>query len=118
MRGFYLRNKRRQPCAYVATDMTMTGVKFAVSTCNPMDEFKKELARSLAIGRLTQTNMCGSSDLLAAAIACGGRTVKERILYAIANDHKMPTRTRLAAKEWLKNPPKPINKPKTKTEAA
>ena len=99
MKGFYLQNKRGQFCAFVASEMKMTGIVYAVSTCSNADKFDKEVARSLAIGRLF-------TRAIVKNVSAGG-SVKERILNSIALDPDMPTRTREAAKLWLKNPPKP-----------
>lgn len=98
MKAFYLHDKKRFPVACVATQLKMSGVTYNVSTYNFIDEFSKKIAQDVAIGRL---HTAGGKYISA------GRDVKARILQSIAEDHDMPTRTREAAKLWLKNPPKP-----------
>lgn len=99
MKGFYLQDKHGRFCAFVASEIKMTGVVYAVSTCSNSDKFNKEVARSLAVGRLF-------TRAIVKNVSIGG-SVKERILNSIVADADMPTRTREAAKLWLKNPPKP-----------
>jgi hypothetical protein len=106
MKTFFLHDKNRLPVTCVVTELKVSGVLFAVSTYNPIDIFSKRIARDVATGRLVTNG--GSS-------VSSGKDVKVRILKAIISDTEMPTRTREAAKLWLKNPPKPKTK---KTKAA
>jgi hypothetical protein len=98
MKGFFLHDKKKWPCAFVASDLGVDGVRFTVSTHNPIDPFSRKIARDVAVGRLYS---CRYSVILA------GNNVKARILQQVAANRFLPTRTRQAAKLWLKNPPKP-----------
>lgn len=107
MKGFFLHDKHKWPCAFVASDLKKDGIAFSISTHNPIDSFSKKVAREVAGGRLYTDKRY--------AMIPAGNNVKARILQAIVANRYLPTRTREAAKLWLKNPPKPKIK---KTKAA
>jgi hypothetical protein len=101
MKIFYLRDRTGLPVTCVVSGMKLSGIVFAVSTYNPIDVFSKRIAREVATGRLAKE---GGEHL------CAGNNVKQRLVRQIAVNDKLPTRTRLAAKLWLKNAEK--SKPK------
>lgn len=91
VRFFYLRDEARMPVACVASVAdTDTIVRYAVATHNPLDHYNRELARALAFYRL-HTQPCHVSGITP------DTNVHETIVCAIADDTKMPTRTRAAA---------------------
>ena len=48
----YVRDARKNPVGCVAYTVNEGQLKLGVASCNPQDPFKKEISRSLAIGRL------------------------------------------------------------------
>jgi hypothetical protein len=100
MKLFYLRDKKRQPVACVAWDYDGKTIRFALSTYNPIDPYKKEIGRALAIGRFSF-----APHTIGTAVPIVGVPT---ILGIIVHDgHDFPARTRRAAELWLKNPPQP-----------
>lgn len=115
---FYLRNQHGHPVACVASGQTLGGgIGFAISAQNPLDNFNRKKARTLATDRLK-----GGATV---ATVEGGLGVKRRVMAAIintrnpwfrsvdlkaknpANEYLAPQRAREAARLWLaKNPPK------------
>lgn len=101
MRFMYLR-KNGHPVAVLATSLIRAGggniqadmVAWALSTCNPLDRFNKELGKSLAAGRLW-TKMPQRLMLV------GEGNTKGRILTVISKDRTMPQRAREAARSAL-----------------
>lgn len=93
MRWFYLKDENKFPVACVASELDEDQVKFAVSTHNPLDPFNREMARKVAIGRLTHNKLVGKVPAVPG--------IKERIVSQIAMDEKLPTRTVKAANYWL-----------------
>ncbi len=93
MRWFYLKDENKFPVACVASELDEDKVRFAVSTHNPLDPFNREMARRIAIGRLTHRKFTGEVS------ATPG--IKEKIVSYIAQDEKLPTRTVRAANYWL-----------------
>ncbi len=48
----YVRDARRNPVGCIAYSVVNGEISMGVASCNPCDPFKKEISRSLAIGRL------------------------------------------------------------------
>lgn len=95
MRFFYLRDEHGHPIGCVASELSGDTVKYAVSTCNPLDQFKRDQARELAAGRIA----IGKCFTLAKDTFKG--QVKVRILTLITLNPTYPQRAREAARLWL-----------------
>lgn len=74
-RIFFLRDKNQFPVACIASLLMEGGVQFAISVCNPLDEYDRHAARSIALKRLRTGSIAGSVD--------SGQGVKQRILQAL-----------------------------------
>lgn len=48
----YVRDSRRNPVGCIAYSVVNGEISMGIASCNPSDPFKKEVSRSLAIGRL------------------------------------------------------------------
>jgi hypothetical protein len=101
---FYLRDEHRNPVACVASkladsvpasvhDRPETYVLYAVSTWNPTDAFKKDVAKSVAAGRLEW----GQHRMLRLT-----PRIKRQIVAEIAHGKDYPKRAREAAGVWLR----------------
>ncbi len=104
MRFFYLRDENGHPIGCLASelDKTTDTIKYAVSVCNPIDQFNKKQSQALAAGRIAM----GACDLLVLS-PIKGRT-KQVMMEIIASNkdlggfnHNYPNRARDAAKRWL-----------------
>lgn len=103
MRFFYLRDVNGHPIACLATELHKASgqiktdmVSYALSVCNPQDQFKREQARALAAGRLATAN---PKRYIPITTDDNGQ-VKLRILSAVAAG-PFPQRARDAATRWL-----------------
>lgn len=73
-------------------------VEYRVSTLNPSDTFDKDVARQLAIGRLVEAPYTVRVRAHANLYEIGSTIMKD-----IAEDSTTPSRTRKAAKNWLRS---------------
>lgn len=101
MRFLYLRGPNGHPVGCLATrlippegNIKEPTVAFAISTCNPLDHFKREQAKSLAAGR------CVTAPLGTLAVSPNGST-KKNILLTITRRSNLPQRAREAARFML-----------------
>jgi hypothetical protein len=101
MKFFYLRDENNNPVACVASYRIPSGdeIFYGVSTHNPIDRFSRQEARVHAVMHSDQNHPYSGR----AALRPG---VKQDIVTQIANNDKMPKRTRAAAKLWLDNRPR------------
>lgn len=100
MRFFYLRDENNNPIGCLASqlDKAEDTVSFAVSVCNPLDQFKKQQAKELAAGRLAT----GKGWTFLSKGKEG--KVKQYIMEKIADrENPYPQRVRESAQRWLDN---------------
>jgi hypothetical protein len=98
MRFFYLRNEHGHPIGCLASDLDKTTdtIKYAVSVCNPLDQFNKKQAQALAAGRIAM----GDFKLIPVSTYKG--KIKTIILKCVVGGN-YPHRARDAAKRWLES---------------
>lgn len=100
-RVMYLRDRNGQNVGCVAMEETDDNyTEFQVSVLNPTDRFNREVARTLAIGRLVEKPL---------NVRVGGKPsrhdIARAVMRAISKDSGMPSRARRAAHLWLKTKP-------------
>jgi len=93
MRWFYLKDENKFPVACVASDKEENMIVFSVSTHNPVDPFDRDVARQVAIGRLTAKKFAG--------VVTDETGIKEKIVTKIAASKTLPARAIEAANYWL-----------------
>lgn len=105
MRFFYLRDENNNPIGCLASQLNEAKdtISFAVSVCNPLDQFKKQQAKEIAAGRL----VLGSNDWILYNDSTKGKT-KQCIMGVLADKEydypqKYSQRVKEAAKRWLDN---------------
>ena len=125
MRFLYLRAPNGHPIGCIATELHRAAegqrpmvdmVAFAISVCNPLDQFKREQAKALAAGRLS-TGIPKRFFPIGKMAQPG--TVKSGILNIIASSRDFPQRAREAARFMLANlnrGPKPVDPPPSHDE--
>ncbi len=57
----YVRDTKRNPVGCIAYTVSDNQISIGVASCNPCDPFKKEISRSLAIGRLVASPEKGAA---------------------------------------------------------
>jgi len=57
----YVRDMNRNPVGCIAYTVVNNRISIGVASCNPCDPFKKEISRSLAIGRLVASPEMGDA---------------------------------------------------------
>lgn len=99
MRFFYLRDENNNPIGCLASQLNEAKdtISFAVSVCNPLDQFKKQQAKEIAAGRLA----LGQGTNVPLNVTKKG-TVKRLVMTLIAVDNPVQ-RAREAAQRWLDN---------------
>ena len=108
MRFFYLRDENNHPIGCLASDLDKENdrVKFALSVCNPIDNFNKKQAQALAAGRIAM----GDYDEIKFSTNKG--KVRKALLFLISETmfvnsknqkFEYPHRARDAAKCWLES---------------
>jgi hypothetical protein len=99
MRFFYLRDENGHPIGRLASelDKATNTIKYAVSVCNPIDNFNKKQAQALAAGRIAMGD-CYQFKLPETK----GKT-KQFMMEGIASKSEYPHRARNAAKLWLES---------------
>ena len=104
----YLRNSKGQPVGCVAIKLHQTGkatntVTYQVSVLNPDDQFNREVARQLALGRMVE-KPCS----VAVKRAASKFEITTAVFDQIQHDTRMPSRARKAAKMWLTQHPNDV----------
>jgi hypothetical protein len=98
MRFFYLRDENNHPVGCLASNLNKSTdtIEYAVSVCNPLDQFHKKQAKELAAGRIAM----GDCDSIAVSPikGCTKKYIMELIL-----EGSYPQRARDAAKRWLED---------------
>lgn len=94
MRFLYLRIPGGHRIGCVATERLDDHIKFAISVCNPLDTFKPEQAKALAMGRLA------IEPLGTLTIDPNGQT-KRNLLQWLSLNRSIPQRARTAAAHML-----------------
>jgi hypothetical protein len=97
-RIMYLRDRKGAPIGCIAIDESVPGViGFQYSVLNPLDEFRRDVARQIAIGRLVtrpiKINVPANISRHEGAI---------RIMSEITKTVACPSRARRAAQLWLR----------------
>lgn len=59
----YVRDIKKNPVGCIAYMVKDNQISIGVASCNPVDTFKKEISRSLAIGRLVDAPQNGSAPV-------------------------------------------------------
>lgn len=95
---FYLKDKHDHRVACVASHINGDHIEYAVSTHNPRDVFNREVARQVAVGRLANPHKHNGTVL---TIEKAGN-IKARLLWDLLKHTDLPTRTRDAARQWIK----------------
>ena len=97
-RIMYLRNSKGSPIGCLAIDESRSGtVSFQYSVLNPIDNFKRELSRYIAIGRLVEKPIH-----LSVCRTATRHEVSRQIMSWLANDQLTPSRARRSAAAWLR----------------
>lgn len=103
VRIMYLRRKpqydelRGKPIACIAIRINDTKIEYRTATHHPNDNFDRHLAQTIAKDRLT-----ASPNVIDDASIEGMNEVSRAVMEKIAHDHNEPTRSRNAARFWLK----------------
>lgn len=101
----YLRDRSNRPVGCVAIKLgtpDLSGgvsASYQVSVANPLDNFDKKLARQLTIGRLIE-----SPRTVHLPSMPNMHEVTKAVMRSIKRDHDAPTRARVAAHRWLRQP--------------
>lgn len=101
----YLRNSKGQPVGCVAIKLHQTGkaintVTYQVSVLNPEDQFNRQVARQLALGRMVE-KPCS----VAVKRSASKFDITTAVFGQIQHDTSMPARARKATKMWLDQHP-------------
>jgi len=93
-------NRQAVGCVALSFDRDSKQITYSVSVANPADEFRKKVARPLAIGRLTTNPMSVPFDQEISL-----HKITQKVMIELVNDKRVPTRARKAAKLWLNSYP-------------
>ena len=96
------RKGRHQGCVALTVDRDGGKVAFQLSAINPMDSFKKEVARAIASGRLLER-----PNFVTVSPTASNHEIAQAVVGAIAVSHEFPTRCVRSARLWLKNNDRP-----------
>ena len=96
-RWFYLKDKNGKYVGCVASVPHEDTVAYSTSTLNPVDQWNRKTARSVAIGRLIHEIY---EEKTYRSVTAGG-DVKKTIMEEIATCVDLPTRLKEAARYWL-----------------
>jgi hypothetical protein len=98
----FLRDKTGKPVGCIAMSVNLDRDKYSFrynySVLNPVDEFKRDLARQIALGRLLEAPIKVKCELP----LTGRDDVSYEVMVDIANNSNVPARARRAARAWLK----------------
>ena len=97
IRYFYLRDTNGQPVGCLAMQLMSDDIKYGISVLNPKDIFNRDLARSIAYGRLMHKPV-----VLGLSGALSYFSITQTVLSYVGADVSAPTRARKAAKLWLR----------------
>lgn len=101
----YVRDARKNPVGCVAYVVKDNELKMGIASCNPQDPFKKEISRSLAVGRLMTSPEKGTAPSERSL-----RALTLTVLEMVQNSTHASSRvSRLAARE-VKNLHTPVSK--------
>lgn len=91
----YVRDMKRNPVGCIAYTVADNKISIGVASCNPCDPFKKEISRSLAIGRLVASPEMGEAPSERSV-----RALTRTVLEMAANSDNASSRVvKLAARE-------------------
>jgi hypothetical protein len=96
----FLRNVDERPvgCVVINVDRHLKRIEYQVSTLNPLDHFKRDVARQLAMGRLVEAPF-----RMWLPNKAGLHEISRRVMTHLAANKALPSRSRKAAKQWLSN---------------
>ena len=98
-RVMFLRDKDYQPvgCLVISVSQKTNKVRYQFSVRNPVDHFKRDLARQIALGRLIEkpivAGKTGSND--------DWDSIVRMVMENLSANEEAPTRAIKAAKNWL-----------------
>jgi len=96
---FYLRDRNGQPVGCLAYVHFNDGqVDYQLSFLNPRDKFNREVARTIAIGRLIETPLT-----INVRKSHSRHDSIRSILNVVRKDSSIPSRARRAASLWLRS---------------
>jgi len=79
------------------TEYDQSMVSYQMSVLNPLDKFNRELARTIAKGRLLE-----APHVVMVPVEPSMYEVSQAVMKDITHDSTVPTRARQAARRWLR----------------
>jgi hypothetical protein len=96
-RVMFLRDKKGMPvgCVAISLSQKTNKIRYQVSVLNPIDSFKRDLARQIALGRLLE------KPFVIPMRGTGQYDITFEVMNAIESNTELPKRARKAATLWL-----------------